>query len=420
MIYKHRYFKIDTESRKVWDENDKELSLTGKGYEILVFLCENEKATVDEVGDFLYGDSEKLYDYGTIRQHPYKANKIISHNVIQYKNSFFSIDGKVEKFESNQIVKEEKYSKTDNGKKDEKIKNTAPNNQKRKFALFIVGIVFVVCAFYIFLIRKNHDGKSSGVAADISKSKISNPQSEMVLIPTGDFLMGSTEEQALDAWKSNDGNYEKFDYLAEYPQRKINLPDFYIDKKEVSNADYKLFVDATNEKSLEIWNDQNLNAPTQPVVSIDWDEANAYCKWLGKRLPTEAEWEKAARGIDGRIWPWGNSWDLKKDNHGNGSEYGYDESDGFKYTAPVGTELGISPYGVLNMAGNVYEWTSDDLNAYPGNDKYIQNDFNKGYKVIKGGAYTDGQSEHRAASRIGYPRDFRENDFGFRCAKDKS
>lgn len=208
-------------------------------------------------------------------------------------------------------------------------------------------------------------------------------------------------------------------YLAEYPQRKVSLPSFHIDKKEVSNADYKTFIEATNGRFLEIWKDQNLNAPNQPVTGVDWNEATAYCAWLGKRLPTEAEWEKAARGVDSRIWPWGNVWDPKKDNHGNGSEYGYDEIDGFKYTAPVGIESGVSLFGVLNMAGNVWEWTADDFNAYPGNDKYIQAEFGKGYKTIKGGAYTDGQSEQRSASRAGYAKDFRENDIGFRCAKDE-
>jgi iron(II)-dependent oxidoreductase len=108
------------------------------------------------------------------------------------------------------------------------------------------------------------------------------------------------------------------------------------------------------------------------------------------------------------------------DNHGNDSEYGFDESDGFKYTAPVGAELGTSLFGVLNMAGNAYEWVADDFNAYPGNDKYIQQDFGKGFKVLKGGAYTDGPSEQRPASRIGYQKDYKDVDTGFRCATSEN
>ncbi len=413
MIYKHQYFKLDTELRKVWDENGKELSLTGKGYDVLVFLCENRKATVDEVGDFLDGDSMKLPDYNVIRQHPYKINKIVGHKVIKYENPYLSIDGAVEECTEDKINEKIEL--------EEKLVSPRKETQKRKNTLFAVAlIILIACIFSIFLLKHNQNNKSKGVIANAQKAEVSKPQDDMILIPAGSFLMGSTEKEALDAWRANDGNYDKSDYLAEYPQRKINLPSFYIDKKEVSNADYKMFAEATNRELPESYNDQDLNVSNQPVVGVDWDEADAYCKWLSKRLPTEAEWEKSARGTDGRIWPWGNVWDAKKDNHGNGSEYGFDESDGYKYTAPVGTELGVSPFGVLNMAGNVYEWTSDDFNAYPGNDKYIQTDFNKGYKVLKGGAYTDGQSEQRPASRVAYPKDFRENDFGFRCVKDKN
>ena len=109
MIYKHQYFKLDTELRKVWDENGKELSLTGKGYDVLVFLCENRKATVDEVGDFLDGDSMKLPDYNVIRQHPYKINKIVGHKVIKYENPYLSIDGAVEECTEDKINEKTMY-----------------------------------------------------------------------------------------------------------------------------------------------------------------------------------------------------------------------------------------------------------------------------------------------------------------------
>lgn len=241
----------------------------------------------------------------------------------------------------------------------------------------------------------------------------------MILIPAGVFLMGSTEQEIDEAWRQNDGGWEKEDYVSAYPQRKINLPDFYIDKKEVSNGDYEMFVEATGRTAPSLWDDSTLNMPSQPVVGVDWNDADTYCRWLGKRLPAEAEWEKAARGTDGRAWPWGNAWDPKKDNHGNGTGYGYDESDGWKYTTPVGTELGVSPYGVLNMAGNVYEWTADDFNAYPENDKYIAEDFEQGFKALRGGAYDDGISEQRASTRCGFRKDYKDVDVGFRCARDK-
>jgi formylglycine-generating enzyme required for sulfatase activity len=241
----------------------------------------------------------------------------------------------------------------------------------------------------------------------------------MILIPAGNFTMGSTEQQALDSFALCKNDCSKDDFLAEYPQHTVFVNDFYIDKEGVSNADYKMFVQATNHEAPPYWNDSDLNSSNQPVVGVNWNDAKAYCEWLGKRLPTEAEREKAARGTDGRIWPWGNTWDNTKSNHGKGGSPYYDDSDGYKYTAPVGAELGVSPYGVLNMAGNVWEWTSDDFAPYPGNDKFTHEDYGKDYKVVMGGVYDDDTSELHAANRYGYEPNDEDDDIGFRCVKDK-
>ena len=428
MIYKHQYFQLDTESRKVFDENKKELALTGNAYRLLVFLCKKGNATLTDINDYFDPAGAKEYTENHVRQYKYRINSIIGHRVVTYKNFIYSINGAVSKsdgyiYSSLSAPKPLSAAKNASEYQDRKSASKSPHRWLKKLTprekmIIPFLLIFLVIFSATVLGDKNNKNESRKISSEAAESS-PKPQEDMVLIPAGEFLVGSTEQQALEAWRQNDGGWRKEDYFSEYPQRKIRLEDFYIDKKEVSNSDYKIFISATDRTAPSPWNDQALNQPNQPVVGVDWNDADAYCRWLGKRLPTEAEWEKSARGPEGRIWPWGNTWNPKKSNHGKGSGYGFDEADGYKFTAPVGVELGVSPYGVLNMAGNVYEWTSDDFNAYPGNDKYLQEDFGKGFKVIKGGAYTDGQSEQRPASRVGYPKNYKDVDIGFRCAKDK-
>jgi iron(II)-dependent oxidoreductase len=401
MIFKHRYFKLDTASQKVFDENNKELALTGNSYRLLAYLCNKKNATISDINDFFDPAGAKEYTENHVRQYRHKINSLIGYNVVAYKNNIYSIDGSVST--------EKRQRKWKAFSKKEKV--------------VISSSVILLLIYGVFALGNKN--KATDPTAKISSSEQTSissapmPQDDMILIPAGEFLMGSTEQEVLETWRQNDGGWDKEDYISAYPQRKITLDDFYIDKKEVSNGDYKMFVEATDHSAPSLWDDHALNLPSQPVVGVDWNDADAYCRWLDKRLPAETEWEKAARGTDGRIWPWGNVWDPTKDNHGKGMGYGFDESDGWKYTAPVGTELGVSPYGVLNMAGNVYEWTADDFNAYPENDKYIQEDFEKGLKTLRGGAYDDGISEQRTSTRCGFRKDFEDVDVGFRCARDK-
>jgi formylglycine-generating enzyme len=403
MIFNHKYFKLDTASKKAFDENNKELALTGNAYRLLVFLCNKKNATLTDINDFFDPAGAKEYTENHVRQYRHKINSIIGCNVVVYKNNIYSIDGPISTEARQQEQRWKKFSK--------------------KEKIFISSSIILLIIYGIFSLGNKNQADGPVSQVNSSKQSFANsvpgPQDDMILIPAGAFFMGSTEQEVLDTWRQNDGGWAKEDYVSSYPQRKITLDDFYIDKKEVSNGDYKMFVDATRRLAPSLWDDHTLNSPSQPVVGVDWNDADAYCRWLGKRLPSEAEWEKAARGMDGRIWPWGNIWEATKDNHGKGSGYGFDESDGWKYTAPVGTELGVSPYGVLNMAGNVYEWTADDFNAYPENDKYIQEDFNQGFKALRGGAYDDGISEQRASTRCGFQKDFKDVDVGFRCARDK-
>ncbi len=222
--------------------------------------------------------------------------------------------------------------------------------------------------------------------------------SRMVKIPAGEFIMGTND------WWPKSG-----------PEHKVYLDSFYMDIYEVTNAEYKKFVDATGHRAPDHWKN-NTYAPEKknhPVTFVDWYDANDYCHWAGKRLPTEAEWEKAARGTDGRVFPWGNVFDSEKGNtpqHGKGG------------TMPVGSfPKGVSPYGVHDLAGNVWEWINDWYKAYSGN-KHPDENVGEKYRVIKGGSWYDCTYYRCGISAPTYNRVFmlqetKNNNFGFRCAK---
>jgi formylglycine-generating enzyme required for sulfatase activity len=160
----------------------------------------------------------------------------------------------------------------------------------------------------------------------------------MVFVPAGEFIMGRD---------SGEGD--------ESPQRAVWIDAFYIDRTEVTNADYQAFCTATGylPPANPSWDrDYFKHNPGHPALNLTWEQARAYCAWAGKRLPTEAEWEKAARGTDARIYPWGNTWADSIANFRNG--------DGFEHASPAGAfPAGASPYGALDMAGNVWEWCAD-------------------------------------------------------------
>jgi iron(II)-dependent oxidoreductase len=234
----------------------------------------------------------------------------------------------------------------------------------------------------------------------------------MVLIAAGPFKMGSRQQ---------DGKVGIQVGVDELPQHEVALPAYLIDRTEVTAKQYKAFLNATERKppgdprfpEIYPWAAEG-GVPKEfenhPVIYVTWSDAAAYCKWAGKRLPTEAEWEKAARGADGRIWPWGNTFDPKKANVRETDAAG---------TLPVGSfPDGASPYGVQDMAGNVAEWTADWYEAYPGSTlKRKAFGINK---VVRGGAWTlFAEPYSRAAHRsIAQDPEKRHRSIGFRCAKD--
>ncbi|MDR0480530.1 MAG: formylglycine-generating enzyme family protein [Gallionellaceae bacterium] len=279
------------------------------------------------------------------------------------------------------------------------------------------------------VLHEEHEARAGAISsytADELEKLLTKDQwlelESMVLIPAGSFEMGTSLERADDQDK---------------PQHTITLPDYKIDKYPVTNAQYARFVVATGHRPPSSWKNGRIPQGEQmrPVTMVSWFDAEAYAKWAGKRLPTEAEWEKAARGTDGRRWPWGNKMDpaLLNTYYNKGSTTNVD-------TYPQGA----SPYGAIDMAGDVDEWTADDFVPYPGSSaspdlfrtkaakpaspasapqdqpaqatEAVSSD--KNYKVLRGGSWKSDpfstSSFHRDFAWANYASDF----YGFRCVAD--
>lgn len=214
------------------------------------------------------------------------------------------------------------------------------------------------------------DMSNTGVVSIINEKD----GAEMVLVPAGEFIMGE--------------------------ERKVmHVEAFYIDTFPTTNLHYKKFIEETGAPEPLFWNNSRFNKPLQPVVGVSWKEAAAYAKWAGKRLLREMEWEKAARGNDGREYPWGNA---QPDNAK--AVYNLDPNTGAP--APVGNRKeGASPFGCFDMAGNVWEWCED---------WYEEGKF----RVVRGGSWVNHHYILRSAYRsCSYPEG-KDNNVGFRCGKD--
>jgi formylglycine-generating enzyme required for sulfatase activity len=241
----------------------------------------------------------------------------------------------------------------------------------------------------------------------------------LVFVPAGEFLMGSSRAEDPETLEE------------ELPQHTVYLDAFWIDQTEVTNAQYALCVadggactSPVNISSLtrSSYYD-NFQYASYPVVFVSWSQAAAYCAWAGRRLPTEAEWEKAARGSDGRIYPWGNAFDGTKANYCdinciNGWKGPFD--DGYTDTSPVGEyPAGASPYGAFDMAGNVYEWVADWYEPYRRTSQVNPTGPETGLeRIIRGGSWGDDTAHIRAAVRSHISaQDYWMNFIGFRCAR---
>jgi len=285
---------------------------------------------------------------------------------------------------------------------------------------------------------------------------------DMVLIPTGEFIQGSNKVDTAEKWREY-GMTEPW-FINEHPRHIVNLQQYYIDRFEVSNLAYRQFVKDTRksipahwlengyalslrEKNIEKLNlvalknlandifQLDINYKTinkasiikkikqrwaylhrLPVSNVSWFDAKAYCSWLNKRLPSESEWEKAARGTDGRIYPWGNEWQA------NAAKISYSEKWPDAVAAVGSFNQDQSSYGIYDLAGNVFEWVADTYRAYHHAD-FQSHYYGKQHKVVRGyGVSSSGhyvladfvrssfrQHAHPEHSNIGQ---------GFRCAAD--
>lgn len=228
-------------------------------------------------------------------------------------------------------------------------------------------------------------------------------------IPSGEFLMGSNP------------SVDPFFWGAESPPHKVVLEDYYIYETEVTNQMYEICVNEkacprpvmTNSRTRQIYYG-NVAFENYPVIFVSWVLAVSYCKWAGGRLPTEAEWEKAARGIDERLFPWGN--DISD------ISYYYCGKGCANDTYPVGQFVnGRSPYGVLDMAGNVWEWVNDYFNAGYYNNSPLENPLGPasgGRRVIRGGGWHNPPEGVRVVARASLVPDESLDTLGFRCVID--
>ncbi|MEW6544259.1 MAG: formylglycine-generating enzyme family protein [Nitrospirota bacterium] len=258
------------------------------------------------------------------------------------------------------------------------------------------------------------------VAAPLAATAASLPQviagrdgAPMVLVPAGPFQMGVPAGD-------RDGGRD------EYPRHEVVLDNFYIDKFEVTNGRYLEFVRATGHRapqhpkdpSRNLWQGNRMpeSVADRPVINVDWHDADAYCRWAGKRLPTEAEWEKAARGSDGRRFPWGNVEPTHK--HLNYNQRWIGE----KTLMPVGSyEAGKSPYGAYDMAGNVWEWVADwyDPLYYEKSPAKDPKGPETGtHKVIRSSGWQVETPMVRIFTRVKSDPLDRNDSTGFRCTKD--
>ncbi len=260
-------------------------------------------------------------------------------------------------------------------------------------------------AVYRQLQEKLQAGSKSGLDKSAMGEAKQEPGAQaqempMVLVPAGEFIMGS---QAGDP--------------DEQPAHRVYLDAYYMDKFEVTVGMYDAFLKAAGMDPPPDWEIMNkAQHQRRPVVNVDWADAATYCKWAGKRLPTEAEWEKAARGTDGRTYPWGN--DPPTRLHAN---YGKEKWNDHGALVPVGAlDDGKSPYGIYDMAGNVWEWTSDwyDKSYYRNSPAQNPKGAASGEtKVVRGGSWFKVPQDLRSASRVDGKRSGRLSGNGFRCAK---
>ena len=287
------------------------------------------------------------------------------------------------------------------------------------------SVIFVFLGIYFFTLTRP-------VSTELPQVIVNGTDgSEMVLIPAGHSLMGSTSAQTAALIEKDDRLASDF-FHAEQPQHAVSLPGFYIDRSPVTNAQYAAFMAATGHPTPKYWTEApqmgtedsfpvGAKHGTHPVVGVSYADAVAYCEWAGKRLPTEAEWEKAARGgFVNRHYPWGNE---SSRNHAN--TVGAWGKDQWLWTSPV-ESFPPNGYGLSDMAGNVFEWCADWF--APDYYQHTQYENPQGpetgqTRVLRGGSWSNnvfGIYQMRCAYRFHARPGTRTLTIGFRCAATPS
>ena len=291
------------------------------------------------------------------------------------------------------------------------IPRPAPRRRiELRWPLLALAAFFVILVW--FLMGRGEPGPRPILTVAPGERVWEKDGSIIVHVPAGEFLMGSPPGEGYDN---------------EHPQHTVYVSEFWIDKTEVTNAKYRKCVEAGTCRAPTTcdWGEPTYSDSSKtdhPVVCVSWHDAKTYCEWTGKRLPTEAEWAKAARGTDGRKYPWGNSFDGSKVNFCdvNCESDLKDRSadDGYQRTAPVGSyPEGASPYGALDMAGNVEEWCQDwyDEDYYASSPQRDPQGPSSGlHRVVRGGSWVHNSGGYvRAAWRL--RAGVRISFIGFRC-----
>ncbi len=293
-----------------------------------------------------------------------------------------------------------------------------PFSKMRIFYFFVGVVILLVLAGCLVSIAEDLSPAARQVLTTI----------EWVPIPEGTFLMGSTPEQAETAYedaKLRSSLLERHTFDAEVPQHRVYLDAYEMSRYEITNAQYRVFIETTvrpaprGHNGEETWADDMFNGDAQPVVGVTWFDAQAFAEWLGGSLPTEAQWERAARGITGGAYPWGNG-APKARKHANFARR-------YNQPTPVGQfPTGDSPNRLADLAGNVWEWCLDEYNPkfyQQGAAEVRRNPLNLRYRdvlrarVIRGGAWDVGRAFLRATLRFKfYPLDS-THTIGFRVVR---
>jgi formylglycine-generating enzyme required for sulfatase activity len=264
---------------------------------------------------------------------------------------------------------------------------------RRKAAVIAAAIAVVILGILLFILLMSKKSATTEAGTTSTVTATLKPPPGMLIVRGGKFMMGTDDPTARAEWA---------------PLHEVEVADFFLDQKEVTNREYQEFVKSGYPPPPH-WKEREYEPGEGdlPVTNITWDDANAYAQFRNKRLPTEAEWEYAARGKEGRIYPWGNDWDPKKSNS---------KSDPRNKPVNVGSYIeGKSWCGAFDMAGNVAEWVEDEYRNYA-NSKALPQP--AGMRIFRGGAFSADKEELKSYVRWAMNPSSYKAYLGFRCAKD--